>query len=359
MFGPTIVNEFRFGVTESRDDSFNPRANTDFTLEGIGIRGFNVLTDGNRPLNSREVGITSMNVTGFNGLAERDGGNGFDQNRLFQINDSLSLITGSHTFKTGFDFRRVTLFRGAANVPRGAFNFSGNVAGNSFAAFLLGAPTSTESPEGLPLTDVLQKRIALYFQDDWKPLRRLTLNLGLRWEYNTAATDVRGLWRSAEWRNGLNNPLEFVPAEIRTVYQFYEPQKTQFMPRIGLAYRFTDDWVFRSGFGIYYNVHQLNNYTILNLNPPLSGSSLFANTIRNGVLVPGAPAYSFTNPFGTPNPASPTNSIRSATSETRRHISTTQWSGTIRIRSSPPARRTRFSRGGHIRSSSTTAFSGR
>lgn len=307
MFGPTIINEARFGFTESIDDSFNPRANTDFTLESIGITGFTVLTDGNRPLTPREVGIPSMNVAGFMGLAERDGGNGFDRNRLYQINDSLSIVTGPHTFKAGLDYRRVTLFRGAANVPRGAFDFSNNVAGNSFAAFLLGVPTSTQSPEGLPLTDVLQHRIALYFQDDWKVSRRLTLNLGLRWEYNTAAEDVRGLWRSAEWRNGLDKPPEFVPAEIRTRYQFYEPQKTQFMPRIGLAYRITDNWVYRSGFGIYYNVHQLNNYTILNLNPPLSGSSQFANTIRNGVLVPGAPVYNFSNPFGTPNPASPTN----------------------------------------------------
>ena len=98
-----------------------------------------------------------------------------------------------------------------------------------------------------------------------------------------------------------------MPDQIRTVYQFYKPQKKQFMPRIGLAYRLTDDWVIRSGFGIYYNVHQLNNYSILNLNPPLSGSSAFANTISNGVIVPGSTVYSFTSPFGVPSPTSLTN----------------------------------------------------
>jgi len=307
LFSPTIINEARFGISESRDDSFNPRANTDFTLEGIGIKGFNVLTDGNRPLTPREVGIPTMSISGFFSPAERDGGNGYDRNRVYQINDNVAVTTGAHTMKAGFDYRRVTLFRGAANVPRGGFNFSGNVAGNSVAAFLLGAPTSTDSPEGLPLTDILQHRTALYFNDDWKPLRRLTLNLGLRWEYNSPATDVQGLWRSAEWRNGRNNPPEYVPADIRTVYQFYKPSKKQFMPRIGLAYRLTDDWVVRSAFGIYYNVHQLNNYSILNLNPPLSGSSNFANTISNGVLVPGSTIYNFTNPFGTPSPTSITN----------------------------------------------------
>jgi hypothetical protein len=324
IFTPTVINEARFGISESRSDSFNPRANTDFTLEQIGIQGFNVLADGNRPLTSREVGIPSMNITGYLGLAERDGGNGFDKNRLYQINDNLSMNMGAHAFKMGFDFRRVSLYRGAANVPRGAFNFSGNLAGNSFAAFLLGVPTSTESPEGLPLTDVRQNRSAVYFQDDWKPFRKLTLNLGLRWEYNSAATDVQGLWRSAEWRNGLNNPPEYVPAEIRTVYNFYEPQKTQFMPRLGLAYRFTDDWVMRAGFGIYYNIHQLNNYTILNLNPPLSGSTAFANTISNGVLVPGSAVYNFTNPFGAVNPASLTNANVLNTDNFQPYVS--QWS---------------------------------
>lgn len=330
IFTPTIVNEARFGYTRSDDDSFNPRANTDFNLEAMGIRGFNVLTDNNRPLTRREAGIPSMNVAGFMGLVERDGGNGFDQNDLLQINDNLSIVTGPHTLKMGVDFRRVALFRGAANVPRGAFNFTGNLAGNSFAAFLLGVPSTTESPEGLPLTEVRQNRIAMYFQDDWKPVRRLTVNLGVRWEYNSPATDIRGLWRSVEWRQGLNNPPEFVPAQIRTVYKFYEPSKRQFMPRVGVAWRVANDWVVRTGFGIFYNVHQLNNYTILNLNPPLSGSISFSNTVRNGVLVPGTPIYSFDNPFGALNPASPTVAVALNKDNFQPYV--TQWSFDIQRR---------------------------
>ena len=330
IFSPTLVNEARFGFTQSRDDSFNPRANTGFSLDKIGITGFNVLTDGNRPLTTREAGIPNMNISGFLALTERDGGNGFDQNELYQFNDNVSLVTGAHTFKTGFDFRRVALFRGAANVPRGAFNFTGNLAGNSLAAFLLGTPTSTESPEGLPLTDILQKRFALYFQDDWKASRKLTVNLGFRWEYNGAAQDVRGLWRSAEWLNGPDQPPVFVPAKIRTVYDFYKPQKTQFMPRIGLAYRLTDSWVIRSSFGIYYNVHQLNNYSILNLNPPLSGSSQYANSTQNGALVAGAPVFNFTSPFGPVNPTSTVNANVLNTDNFQPYVA--QWSFDIQRR---------------------------
>lgn len=307
IFSPEIINEARYGFNQSRDDSFNPRANTDFTLDSIGLGAVRVVNDGNRPLTKREAGIPSISVAGFQGLAEPDGGNGFDQNAMHQINDNLTISHGAHNFKTGFDYRRVSLFRGAANVPRGSFDFQANIAGNAYAAFLLGIPSATNTPEGLPLTDIRQNRYAVYFQDDWKATRKLTLNLGLRWEYNSPATDIQGLWRSLEWRNGLSAPPEFVPAKIRTVYQFYDPQKTLFMPRVGIAWRATDKWVVRAGYGIYYNIHQLNNYSILNLNPPLSGSANFNNTLRNNAIVPATPVYTFASPFGRPNPASPTN----------------------------------------------------
>jgi hypothetical protein len=306
IFSPTIINEARYGYNQSRSDSFNPRANTDFDLASIGLGNFRVVTDNNRPLTPRETGVPTMSVSGFQTLAELDGGNGFDDNRLHQVNDNVTISAGAHNFKTGMDYRRVSLYRGAANVPRGSFSFNSDVANNSYAAFLLGLPTATATPEGLPLTDVRQNRWAAYFQDDWKISRRLTMNIGVRYEYNTDATDVQGLWRSLEFTNGLNSDPVFVPAAIRTVYKFYDPQKTMFMPRLGFAFRLSDSTVIRTGYGIYYNLHQLNNYTILNLNPPLSGSSNFNNNIRNGALIAGNPVYTFSNPFG---PVSPTSAV--------------------------------------------------
>jgi hypothetical protein len=304
IFSPAVVNEFRYGYSTSRDDSFNPRANSSFDLSAIGLDAFRVVTDGNRKLTPREVGVPSMNVSGFQGLAEQDGGNGFDDNRLHQFSNNVNWTFGAHSIKFGAEVRRISLFRGAANVPRGSFDFTGNLANNSFAAFMLGTPSATNTPEGLPLTDVRQTRLGFYFQDDWKLGKRITMNLGVRHEYNTAASDVQGLWRSLEWSNGRNNPPVFVPANIRSVYNFYKPQKDMFMPRIGIAFRPSEPWVLRVGYGVFYNVHQLNNYTILNLNPPLSGSSNFSNDARNGGLVNPNSLYSFSAPFGTINNAS-------------------------------------------------------
>src|SRR5262249_46011670 len=114
--------------------------------------------------------------------------------------------------------------------------------------------------------------------------------------YNSVATDIRGLWRSLDLRH-LQQGLPVLVPNIYTPYAFYDPEKKLFMPRVGLAYRLTEKTVIRSGYGIYYNVHQLNNYTILNLNPPLSGSSQFAQTANASGVLPSNP-FTSAEPFG-------------------------------------------------------------
>ncbi len=223
------------------------------------------------------------------------------------------------------------LFRGAANVPRGGLNFNGDIGGTSFVAFLLGYPSSTVTPEGLPLTETRQKRFAVYATDDWKVNRKLTLNLGLRWEYNTPAVDIEGLWRSLSFTELTNGLPTLVPA-IGTEKAFYDAQKTLFMPRIGIAYRPTDDWVVRAGFGIYYNVHQLNNYTILNLNPPKSGTSTFANTATGGRITngPNQPILTYPAPFGVVNPTNATGINALSPDNNQPYVS--QWSFDVQRR---------------------------
>jgi hypothetical protein len=302
IFTPSFINELRYGYNRSVNNTLNPRANTDFDVNRLGLTGFRVVNDANRAFTPRETGVPTITVSGFSTLAEQDGGNGFDFNNLHQISDNVTWSRGAHNFKFGFDFRNVRLFRGAANVPRGGLNFSGDIAGTGFAAFLLGYPSSTVTPEGLPLTEVRQNRYAAYGLTDWKATRKLTLNLGLRWEYNSVATDIAGLWRSLSFTTRTNGLPTLIPA-IGTPFEFYDAPKDLFMPRIGLAYRWTDDWVMRAGFGIYYNVHQLNNYTILNLNPPKSGTSTFNNVAAGGRIVNPAdrPVLTYAAPFGTVN----------------------------------------------------------
>jgi len=305
IFTPSIINEFRLGYMRSVDNTLNPRSNTNFSLDALGLTGLRVLTDHNRPFTSREAGLPPIYFDHFaapNGLGDRDGGNGFDYNNQYELGDNVTISHGAHNFKTGFMVTRVVLDRGAANVPRGDLTYGDDVANSDWASFLLGYPDATDSPEGIPLTFPRQNRYAVYFQDDWKVTQRLTVNLGLRYEYNTVATDVKGLWRSLDFTKEVNGIPTLVP-NIRTPYHFYDPEKKMFQPRIGLAYRLSEKTVIRTGYGIYYNVHQLNNYTILNLNPPLSGSAAFSNTASNGVITDANPITS-QNPFGALSPTS-------------------------------------------------------
>src|SRR4029453_9980494 len=119
-----------------------------FDVQALGLTGFTVVNDNNRPFTPRETGVPTITVNSFSTLAEQDGGNGFDYNNLHQFNDNVTWAHGSHTTKAGFDYRWVSLFRGAANVPRGGLTFNGDIANDGFAAFLLGLPSSTVTPEG-------------------------------------------------------------------------------------------------------------------------------------------------------------------------------------------------------------------
>ena len=104
MFSPTFINEARYGYNRSVDNTLNPRANTDFDVEALGLTGFRVVNDGNRQFTPRETGVPTITVNSFSTLAEQDGGNGFDFNNLHQFNDNLTWAHGSHTIEIRLRF---------------------------------------------------------------------------------------------------------------------------------------------------------------------------------------------------------------------------------------------------------------
>ncbi|HEU0120182.1 MAG TPA: TonB-dependent receptor [Bryobacteraceae bacterium] len=280
ILNPTSVNEFRYGLNKADDDTFNPRTNTGFDLDSLGLGSFRV-TSG-RKLTEREVGLPSTVIGG-----DRDGGNGYDRNTVHQFTDNLSLTRGSHTFKTGVEVRRLILDRGAANSPRGSIACCPG--GYNLAGWLMGYFGNTETGEGFPFTAPRQNRYSAYFLDDWKVTRKLTMNVGLRWDYFQVPRDSFGAWRSlrldvlTQVPDGRKLPT-VIPDVGTKDWTPYDMDNRYFMPRIGLAYRATNKWVVRSGFGWFANAQQLNNYTILNLVPPVSGT--IAYQTQSDILTP-------------------------------------------------------------------------
>ncbi len=286
IFSPSVLNEFRYGLNKANDDTSNPRSNTDFDLDSLGLGNFRVAVDNNRKLSPREVGLPI--ISGIFG-GDRDGGNGYDFNTVHQFSENFTVIRGKHTFKTGFEYRWIGLDRAAANNVRGTISCCPG--GNNMAGFLLGYPSGSTTGEGLPFTAPRANRWSAYFLDDMKLSRKLTLNVGLRWDYFQPPVDSDGGWRSLRLdilspaADGRQLPT-LIPDPNTKNYSFYGGDNRYFMPRIGLAYRMTDKWVVRSGFGWFVNPQFLNNFTILNLMPPRSGTFDFTQVTDVAQTIP-------------------------------------------------------------------------
>jgi hypothetical protein len=308
-----LINEFRFGFNISNDtltDLHN--AGGGFDVDSLGIGQFRAVKDGNRVLNAREQGVPIIgipNINSFGAIGDRVNGNGLDRMNTYQIGNHVSFIKGAHTVKTGVEVYRISMQRAGANQAQGAINFGANESGLDFASFLLGLPNNTLSPEGEPQTFPRATRIGAYVNDDWKVSKRLTVNLGLRWDYIGVPSDDQGLWRSFDIPgygadagrgkgyqapNGQTIPTIY-PSALGSAgaVKLWTQHPGFFMPRIGLAFRPTEKWVVRVGAGWFDNIEHLNNWTILNLMPPKSGS-LVSNSITDA-----AGAQSVSNADGT------------------------------------------------------------
>ena len=110
--------------------------------------------------------------------------------------DNLTLIRGGHALKMGGDIRRLMGDATSTNAPYGALDFTRDIAGHAAAAFMLGYPRTARTPEGIPIGGIRQWRTGLYFQDDWRVNPRLTVNLGLRFDYNAVPRDTNGVSRT-------------------------------------------------------------------------------------------------------------------------------------------------------------------
>ncbi|MBO0721122.1 MAG: TonB-dependent receptor, partial [Blastocatellia bacterium] len=216
--------------------------------------------------------------------------------------DSLTWLKGAHSLKFGAEYRLIRFFAFQYNNPAGTYSFSrvqtrgpnpntepANVleTGSSFASFLLGIPASGSKEQVTPIT-VYHHYGAGFIQDDWKARRSLTLNLGLRWDYETGTAETHGLIPTFD----LNAPSQLnskvgTPADpivnllrpdftdLRGLLSFPDGAqttypKTRFAPRIGLAYRLTEKTVLRGGYGIYFVPYTVEQSTavgnVYNLN---------------------------------------------------------------------------------------------
>ena len=238
---PTRLNEFRFGYHRGYRTATNPRKGTDFKAASIGINGLKQGGPDGRELTEAEAGFPTLSIAGFLGLGE-SGGSDYDFTRTFQFVDNFSIFHGNHALKMGVDIRRAMGDANTINWPYGQIEFTSDISGNAAAAFMLGYPRDTLTPEGTPVSAVRQWRDFFYFQDDWKVLPKLTLNLGVRYDLLTLPHDINGNTRTL--RFDLPGGPVLWPDDTRSsaatkgpVADMWENEHWHIAPRFGFAYR--------------------------------------------------------------------------------------------------------------------------
>ena len=228
--------------------------------------------------------------------------------RNFGLSEMLSLVRGSHTVKAGGSllwnhFQETGNWLGAGQV-----RFTGAFTKNAQADFLLGMANTFRQNSGLN-RDFKATNSSLFVQDDWKALRRVTLNLGLRWELNppyVSAGGALGTFRFGQQSQRIPKAplgLQFpgdpgIPDGIApTIY-------TNIAPRLGVAWDVfgTGKTAVRAGYGIFYAVGMVNLTSNLQNQPFIADITLngTSNLVDPWAALPGGSPYPYT--FSPSNP---------------------------------------------------------
>ncbi len=177
------VNEFRFGYNFLRQ--IRAPENKIDAVSAFGLVGLSS--------DPRTFGFPAFRVTGFDSLGDNVQLPQERSDSTYQIVDNISLQRGAHTIKAGLDLRPFRSVNFNPGSSRGDFRFTGLYTSNGLADLLLGLIAQDTRGVGSAERVRLQKSYGFYVQDDWKVNRRLTFNLGLRYELNPPLTEPNNL----------------------------------------------------------------------------------------------------------------------------------------------------------------------
>jgi Carboxypeptidase regulatory-like domain len=278
IFTPSLINDFRAGVNRL----VQPRIQQDVTATFPGLPGAFLGYLANN------TGVPSTSVTGYSTLG---GATNLPSNRLdttYQLIDNMTWIKGKHSIKFGGDWRKFMSTNLQTSNGRGSLSFTGSAPGPTsgypMADLLLGLPTTTSRNPYSPWFYERLGSASAFIQDDYKITPWLTLNIGLRYEFEGVISEKYGRMSSfdptvpggglrVEDENGLGNTL-------------YQPDYKNFAPRFGFAWQPThkSSTVVRGGYGIFYNqTTTLNGFYTLATNAPFRDPQTFTSTTANPI----------------------------------------------------------------------------
>ena len=246
IFSPTLVSDFRFGwVQEDNYSTVTGGPAPELGLKGVDLNTFPIVSVSQ----IIQLGASAPN---------------HDRDRSWVFNEGLTLSRGRHTLKFGGDFRRQMYNNYTPGKQSGSYSFGNTFTtatpndtktGFALADLLLGLPATTS----FNLNDYTYRMninsAGAFVQDDFKISRRLTVNLGLRWEFDGPYSEANNQFASfnpsiINHLTGNLGDVQFAGRKGAPVY-FSPNIYHDFLPRIGFAYNVLPDTVLRGGYGIY------------------------------------------------------------------------------------------------------------
>jgi hypothetical protein len=370
VFSPNMINQVRGGFAHLHTTRFGPVATEAGIPEKYGIAGIpqpdspNGKENGGLPA----FGIGNLAQLGSNAFLPSD-----EVSQTLQVSDDFTRIYGKHGFKMGIEYQNVKFSTLQPAWSHGQFNYGGgftdipnqSTTTGGVAQFVLPTAAAPATINGNPnpngfsysggsdgvfasnIATTHDQRIyfATYFQDDWKMTPKLTLNLGLRWDYFGPINEVGGAQANFVPHpiqgSNLGGPTFIIPntgagaklplstnasckaGGISDCWGFQDllaadgiallktnrwgkglvdTQKDNVAPRVGFAYQVTPKWVVRGGFGLFFNSFENQGYS------PNIGENypfVFNLSYFNGKTRPGDPGISsqvspigYSSPFG-------------------------------------------------------------
>lgn len=291
-----FTNNLRFNYNHNRVSTTNLYSGLIDVAGDAGING--ISTD---PF---DFGLPTLSFTSFGGLSDPSPRRELDQ--TYTISDSVGWNRGKHNWRFGGDYRRILQsFRSARNA-NGSFVFTGFATadysggtqaantGYDLADFLLGLPQQTSLQSGTDSYDFRANSYDFFAQDDWRVRSNVTLNLGVRYEYNGPYTEAHNRIVNLDVGPNFNFASPVQPGTTLGMFpaSLVEPDRNNFAPRLGLAWRPMKNTVVRLGYGINYNLAQygtvIQNFAF---QPP------FATTETNAVTSPASSKLTLANGF--------------------------------------------------------------
>jgi hypothetical protein len=251
---PTMVNEYRMGFNRSHYVDNTPSYGQNYPPSNLAVPGV--------PNNATINGLTLFQPSGFRRLGEPGYTPTTSTSQEFQYGDTLSIVHGKHLIKVGAELRwsQFNLFQ--IGQPRGSFSFSGQFTadspssgdgtGDGLADMLLGLPNFA-TISTLTYFGNRQQTYGGFIQDDYKLSSKLTLNLGLRYDYTTPIKEAHNQQANFDFATG-----QLVAAgQNGASAGLVKTDKADFAPRIGLAWNVFKNTVVRAGYGRFFSYQEI------------------------------------------------------------------------------------------------------